>query len=1248
MKRGRIIKPISLITALLMASFDPMTVSAEMLHEQEEISSVEIYPADDSISDNVILYDEAQINTVSENSLPYELTGMPEGYTLTYEQAEMQDRLRDHDIDSSLEGLSPGRDYENNEVFFLTEDEEYAGIVAEAYNGTLKSFGDGVAVIDLTGSGISVEDAVRVGMDPSFNLPPVEPNYRMYLIPDTPAELSIPSYDVNAASADVAVRQSYESLRGSGRIKDPFLDPSSVNYQWFHNMINTYEAWGVTTGSSNITLAVIDTGVSAHEDFGSRLTRYHVVDTPADDSGHGTNVAGIAAAGLNSTGGAGVAPGVNILGISVFTYDPVAEVCYADQANTIKAINYVANGTGTGKRRADIINLSLGGRVYNAAYEAAIENAYNKGVTVVAAVGNEASNTVTWPAAYDHVISVAAVDQRGAVTSFSNPLSSVDIAAPGYNMWSTWNRAKVNEDEIMYPKDDSLSHSEYGQMDGTSQAAPIVAGACALYMSAVGHVDPDTMEKVLLSSTSKAATKGAGAGIIDLAGMFSNDRTAPEIIFNQNNGIVTYDAAITMKAGTGITKSSGITGLGGKIIYTVNGKNPAILNGEVINGEVYTKALTAGGLVREYGIKSGQKVTVKAAIVSGMGVLSNVKSVSFKVSDEATDVSIDAYPESIVAGGSYRFSATMTPEGSSQKALWEIVEKSPDLTGVRINASSGVLTTKEGQAGTLKIKCTAQSGSRPFKTISVTITNKAKLKKLILDKTNLTIDFGTSGKTGTISVKAVEDVYSASSLKPESYKYKWVSSNEKVVSITGSEVSNKDVTVKAMGRGKAKITCMAMDGSNIKAVCNITVTQLAVSIDVDGQGYIAPGMSAGYKALVQPKETNNKKVTWSLTGAPAGVEIDSKTGKLTVAKTVASGRSFKITATSTDNGKVKGELTVTTAVRADSVKVISVMSYSEDAMIPVYDKAGSLKSARMYTVNAQGGNDESSLTLKAAVTALSKTVGSSVLFSSSNPDVAEVTTASGTTTSIKAHKAGTARITCKANDGSGKKAVVTIKVIIPASDLKVIPVNDQYLIAGGYSATSKSIVGDLYGRPSVNKVEWDFAPVTVGNNFSPSTGEGFGGPVEGVTAAVKQFRLIKMSNGRVSVSPSYIISPYYSVCPAIKVTAKTTDGTNLTSSAYFYAIPKLGKMYVHNGNGDKISFGTVDSGTDKLNTLYTLPVANCGPGNVSVTVSNTKVLTAYVKNGVLTVNPLKKGNATIKFKRNDGSGVSGSFKVIIK
>ena len=1287
-RRRKMMKPMCLIMALLIAACDPVTVSAGTFNGPEQAAAVEVLKTDDGISDvglsdeNVsgeIVYEDSlsdedvpeniasdgditdegvsgniikdgtnQDNTVSGDSLPYGLTGMPEGYVLTDEQKEIQDQLREHDIDSTLEVLSPGEDYESNEVFLLTEDEEYANLAAAAYNGTLKSFGDGVAVIDLSEAGISVADAVRAGMDPALDLPPVEPNYRIYMIPDSPAAFSMPSYDVSEASTDVAVRQSYDILYESGKLKDPFLNPTDKSYQWFHNMINTYEAWGVTTGSSNITLAVIDTGVSDHEDFGSRLTRYHIPDTPADDSGHGTNVAGIAAAGLNSKGGAGVAPGVNVLGISVFTYDSTQKICSAVQTDVIKAINYVANGTGSAARRADIINLSLGGRIYNSSYGAAITNAYKKGITVIAAAGNEASNAYAWPAGYDHVIVVAAVDQRGAKTDFSNSSPYVDLAAPGYNMWSTWNRTKAEEEDIMYPKSDASSHSEYGQMNGTSQAAPVIAGACALYMSAVGHVDPDTMKKVLLNSTNKAATNGTGAGIIDLAKMFSKDRTAPDITYKQNNGTVTYDAKITMTAGTGITKSTGITGLGGKIIYTVNGKNPAILNGEVINGEIYSTALTAGNLVKEYGIKAGQTVTIKAAIVSGMGVLSNVKSVSFKVSDAATGVSIDAYPDSIAAGGSYKFSATMTPEGSSQKALWEIVEKSSNLTGAAINASSGVLTTKAGQTGTLKIRCTAQSGDRPSKTVSVTVTNKAKLKKIILDNTKLTVDFGTSGKTGTINVQAVEEVSNTGSLNPESYKYKWISSNEKVVSVTSSEVSNKSVTVRAQGKGSAKITCMAMDGSNIKAVCNITVTQLAVSVEVEGQGYIAPGTSAGYKALVQPKNTNNKKVTWSLSGAPAGVAINSKTGKLTVAKTAASGNSFKIIATSMDNGKTKGEITVTTAVRADSVKVTPAASYSNDAMIPVYDRNGSLKSARMYTVNAQGGKDESSLTLKASVTAASGTAGTQVLFTSSNPAVAEVITVSGTSTSIKANKAGTARITCKANDGSGKKAVVTIKVIVPASDLKVIPVNDQAVIAGGCSAKCKSMLGDLYGRPSVNKVEWDFAPVSLNSEFSPTTGEGFGPPNETVKAAVRQFKLMKMSNGNISVSQAYMNSPYYSYCPGIVVTARTTDGTNLTSSAYFYAIPKLGKMYVYNAAGQKLDIGIVNSATDPLNTIYTLPVANCGPGQVSTTVSNTRVLTAFVKNGALYINPLRKGNATLKFKRNDGSGVTGSFKVVIR
>ena len=109
------------------------------------------------------------------------------------------------------------------------------------------------------------------------------------------------------------------------------------------------------------------------------------------------------------------------------------------------------------------------------------------------------------------------------------------------------------------------------------------------------------------------------------------------------------------------------------------------------------------------------------------------------------------------------------------------------------------------------------------------------------------------------------------------------------------------------------------------------------------------------------------------------------------------------------------------------------------------------------------------------------------------------------------------------------------------------------------------------------------------------------------------------------------------------VTARTTDGTNLTSSAYFYTMVKLDKMYVP-GNIPGIIF---NSKTD-LNTLYSVPLQNCGPGKITTTVSNTGVVTAYVADGKLAINPLKKGSATIRYKRNDGSGASGSFKVIIQ
>jgi thermitase len=228
-------------------------------------------------------------------------------------------------------------------------------------------------------------------------------------------------------------------------------------YQYGLQTTQTNLAWDVAQGSSNQEIAVLDTGVDyTHPDLdGKTILGYDFVDddnTPMDLNGHGTHVAGIAAAETNNaTGIAGTAPNTKVLAVRVL--DAAGSGTLEDIADGIR---YAADSG------AEVINMSLGCNCHTVALEDAVNYAYNKGVVLVAAAGNDNVSTTFEPASYTNVIAVGAVNDRDRKATFSNYGTWVDVVAPGVGIAST------------YP------NNQYVYMDGTSMASPYVAGLAAL------------------------------------------------------------------------------------------------------------------------------------------------------------------------------------------------------------------------------------------------------------------------------------------------------------------------------------------------------------------------------------------------------------------------------------------------------------------------------------------------------------------------------------------------------------------------------------------------------------------------------------------------------------------------------------------------------------------------------------------------------------------------------------------------
>ncbi len=272
--------------------------------------------------------------------------------------------------------------------------------------------------------------------------------------------------------------------------------------QWALEFLNMGSVWNGSRTGSGVKVAVIDSGVnSMHEDFdGTEFERgTNVLDGShdvSDQSGHGTFVSGALAAVRN-----------NNLGIAGFCDDVVLVPIKCFGADTETDASYVVSGiyAAVDIYGCDVINLSLGMTKDLKSVREAIDYAVARGVIVVAAVGNNGVTTLNYPAAYDNVIGVGAVDSKGKVASFSQKNSSVFLTAPGVDIVGLW-----------YDGEDS-----YSRKSGTSFATPCAVAAAVLMKQESRYADVDDFKALLMNSVVDAGTAGYdtsyGYGVLDMA-----------------------------------------------------------------------------------------------------------------------------------------------------------------------------------------------------------------------------------------------------------------------------------------------------------------------------------------------------------------------------------------------------------------------------------------------------------------------------------------------------------------------------------------------------------------------------------------------------------------------------------------------------------------------------------------------------------------------------------------------------------
>ncbi|MCF6228188.1 MAG: S8 family peptidase [Planctomycetes bacterium] len=312
-------------------------------------------------------------------------------------------------------------------------------------------------------------------------------------------------------------------------------DPHFSAYQaWHYNALNLPAAWNITTGSTSVIVAVVDTGVVLnHPDFAGRLIAgYDFIfdplmaldgdgidnnpDDPGDNPGqgssfHGTHVAGtIGAASNNGVGGAGVDWNCKLMPIRVLGNGGGSS---SDIAQGIRYAAGLTNMSGTlPANRADVINMSLGGPGFTTVIANAITAASNAGCTLIAAAGNdyEQGNLVNYPASYPEVIAVGATNPNYARAKYSNTASGTTVCAPGGQVTSPFN---TQGGVLSTWRDDTVTPAvnKYQWLQGTSMAAPHVAGVAALMLAVNSSLTPTDIRNILTSTALDLGATGYDA-----------------------------------------------------------------------------------------------------------------------------------------------------------------------------------------------------------------------------------------------------------------------------------------------------------------------------------------------------------------------------------------------------------------------------------------------------------------------------------------------------------------------------------------------------------------------------------------------------------------------------------------------------------------------------------------------------------------------------------------------------------------
>ena len=459
------------------------------------------------------------------------------------------------------------------------------------------------------------------------------------------------------------------------------IDMAQARDIWDANRDGAIDSLAPT--GNGVTVCIIDSGIHrAHQDFsGVQFTGGYPSGWDSDTCGHGSHVAGTIAAANDAAGVVGVSPGaVRLSIVKVFNG---ASCGWSYSSSLVDAANRCAQAG------AKVINMSLGGSTSSTTERTAFDNLYAQGVLSIAAAGNDGNTAHSYPASYDSVVSVAAVDSTKTVADFSQQTSQVEIAAPGVGILSTvpFVTASLTAGGVGY-----MAEALEGSFAGSASGALANGGLCTTTNTAWAGktVLCERGDIAFADKVNNAANSGAaGVAIYNNApGGFSgtlggSGPAVPAVSISQEDG----QYLVANRLGTSATVNTIANGAGNGYAYydgtsmatphvagvaaLVWSANPAWTNAEVRQAlQVTAEDRGAGGRDNAYGWGVIQAKAALDYLQGGGGgdpdpepdpeVVAKVGTLSLTKSTKGKNTSATASVRIVDAGGASLGSATVT------------------------------------------------------------------------------------------------------------------------------------------------------------------------------------------------------------------------------------------------------------------------------------------------------------------------------------------------------------------------------------------------------------------------------------------------------------------------------------------------------------------------------------------------------------------------------------------------------------